>query len=75
MLHDFSQSNDTYEYRKTYLDILNRWKIDDFSAVVDDHNLLMVMQKPTPPEGFATGIASREEEIHYVFQVFDKELE
>lgn len=69
------ENKDTYEHHKTYLDILNRWKIGDFSTVDDDHNLLMVMQKSKLPEGLATGIASKEQEIDYIFRVFSEEVD
>ena len=68
------ENKDTYEHHETYLDILNRWKKGDFSTVDDDHNLLMVMQKSKLPEGLATGIASKEQEIDYIFRVFAKEV-
>ncbi|MEK5489111.1 MULTISPECIES: DUF6241 domain-containing protein [Lysinibacillus] len=69
------ENKDTYELHETYLDILNRWKKGDFSEVDDDHNILMFIQGGKQPEGLATGIASEEQEIDYIFRVFAKEVD
>jgi len=66
--------SDKYAPYEIYLDILKRWKKGDFSTVDDDHNILMFIQGGKPPEGLATGIASEEQEIDYIFQVFGKEV-
>ena len=78
------ENKDKYERRETYdeyvpyemyLDILKRWKNGDFLTFDDDHNILMFIQGGKFPEGLATGIASEEQEIHYIFQVFAKEVD
>ncbi len=66
--------SDKYAPYEIYLDILKRWKKGDFSTVDVDHNILMIIQGGKPPEGLATGIASEEQEIDYIFQVFGKEV-
>ncbi|MFF2793892.1 DUF6241 domain-containing protein [Lysinibacillus xylanilyticus] len=66
--------SDKYAPYEIYLDILKRWKKGDFSTVDDDHNILMIIQGGKPPEGLATGKASEEQEIDYIFQVFGKEV-
>ncbi|MEK4488034.1 DUF6241 domain-containing protein [Psychrobacillus sp. FSL H8-0484] len=66
---------DKYARHEMYLDILKRWKKGDFSTVDDDHNILMFIQGGKLPEGLATGIASEEQEKHYIFQVFAKEVD
>lgn len=67
--------SDKYAPYEIYLDILKRWKKGDFSTVDDDHNILMFIQGGKPPEGLATDIASEEQEINYIFQVFAKEVD
>ncbi|MEO4054583.1 DUF6241 domain-containing protein [Solibacillus sp. CAU 1738] len=67
--------SDKYALYETYLDILTRWKKGDFSTVDDDHNILMFIQGGKSPEGLATGIASEEQEINYIFRVFAKEVD
>lgn len=67
--------HDKYARHEVYLDILKRWKKGDFSTVDDDHNMLMYMQAGKPPEGLATGVASEEQEKHYIFHVFAKEVD
>lgn len=54
---------------------IKRWEKGDFSAVDIDHNTLMRMQGTKTPDGSATGIASEEQEINYIFQVFAKEVD
>lgn len=68
------ENKTTYESYETYIDILNRWKKGDFSTIDDDHNILMFIQGGKTPEGLATGIASEEQEIDYIFRVFSKEV-
>ncbi len=68
------ENKDEYEYDDKYLDILKRWKTGDFSAVDDDHNAMMRVQG-SKTVGAATGIASEEQEIQYIFQVFGKAVE
>ncbi len=83
LLQMVEENKDKYEGRatdknapyETYLDILNRWKKGDFSTVDDDHNFLMIMQGGKLPEGVATGIATKEQEQDYIFQVFAKEVD
>lgn len=67
--------SDKYAPYEMYLDILKRWKKGDFSTVDDDHNILMFIQGGKSPEGLATGIASEEQEIDYIFRVFAKEVD
>ncbi len=83
LIHMVEGNKDKYERRamsdkyapyEIYLDILKRWKKGDFSTVDDDHNILMFIQGGKPPEGLATGIASEEQEIDYIFQVFGKKV-
>lgn len=69
------RESDKYAPYEMYLDILKRWETGDFSTVDDDHNMLMFIQGGKPPEGLATGIASEEQEKHYIFQVFAKEVD
>ncbi|MCG7344460.1 DUF6241 domain-containing protein [Sporosarcina sp. ACRSL] len=66
---------DKYVRHEMYLDILKRWKKGDFSTVDDDHNILMFIQGGKMPEGLATGVASEEQEKHYIFQLFGKEVD
>ncbi|MEK4485675.1 DUF6241 domain-containing protein [Psychrobacillus sp. FSL H8-0484] len=68
------ENKDKYEHYETYLDILKRWKKGDFSKVDNDHNALMSIQG-SKTGGVATGIATEEQEIHYIFQVFAKEVD
>lgn len=67
--------HDKYARHEMYLDVLKRWKKGDFSTVDDDHNLLMFIQGSKSPEGLATGVASEEQEIYYIFHVFGKEVD
>jgi len=66
---------DKHARYEMYLDILKRWKKGDFSTVDDDHNILMYIQGSKSPEGLATGIATEEQEIYYIFHVFAKEVD
>ncbi|QDP99632.1 hypothetical protein FOH38_03125 [Lysinibacillus fusiformis] len=68
------ENKDKYEHHETYLDILKRWKKGDFSTVDDDHNVLMRIQG-SKTLGAATGIATEEQEIDYIFRVFAKEVD
>lgn len=67
--------SDKYARHEVYLEILKRWEKGDFSTVDDDHNMLMYIRGGKPPEGLATGIATEEQEKHYIFQVFAKEVD
>jgi len=69
------QMSDKYARHEIYIEILKRWEKGDFATVDDDHNMLMIIRGGKPPEGLATGIASEEQEIHYIFQVFAKEVD
>ncbi|MFJ5770175.1 DUF6241 domain-containing protein [Psychrobacillus sp. NPDC093180] len=71
------ENKDKYKYYQEYLDILKRWKKGDFSTVDDDHNVLMHIQgtKTGSLAGLATGIATEEQEIYYIFHVFGKEVD
>ncbi|QFF99359.1 hypothetical protein PB01_11285 [Psychrobacillus glaciei] len=68
------ENKDKYEHYETYLDILKRWKKGDFSTVDNDHNVLMRIQG-SKTGGVATGIATEEQEVHYIFQVFAKQVD
>ncbi|MEK4488025.1 DUF6241 domain-containing protein [Psychrobacillus sp. FSL H8-0484] len=68
------ENKDKYEHYEIYLDILKRWKKGDFSKVDNDHNSMMSIQG-SKTGGVATGIATEEQEIHYIFQVFSKEVD
>ncbi|WP_053486027.1 DUF6241 domain-containing protein [Lysinibacillus sp. FJAT-14745] len=68
------ENKDKFEHNDKYLDILKRWKKGDFSTVDDDHNVMMRVQG-TKDLGAAIGVASKEQEIDYIFQVFSKEVE
>jgi len=70
------ENKDKYEHYETYLDILKRWKKGDFSTVDDDHNVVMHIQgtKSGSFAGLATGIATEEQEIHYIHMVFAKQV-
>ncbi|WP_074432934.1 DUF6241 domain-containing protein [Bacillus ndiopicus] len=69
------ENKELYAHHATYLAILNRWQKGDFSTVDADHNVLMQMQGTKTSDGIATGIASKEQEARYLFQVFAKEEE
>ncbi len=63
------------KYRKnvdTYLDILNRWKNNDFSRVDLDHNAVWKMQDGT--WGKAIGIFTFEEEKEFIKEHFNIEV-
>lgn len=67
-------NKDKYEYSDKYLDILKRWKKGDFTKVDEDHNIIMQIQGHEQ-NGTATGIATEEQEIHYILQVFGKSVD
>lgn len=71
------ENKDKYEHYETYLDVLKRWKKGDFSTVDKDHNVLMHIQgtKTNSLAGLATGIATEEQEIHYIHMVFAKQVD
>lgn len=69
------ENKDDFEHDETYLDILNRWKKGDFSTVDHEHNQLMYIQGSKKTDGLATGIASKEQEINYILQVFSKDVD
>lgn len=50
--------------KKVYEGILTRWKKDDFSNIVEDHNSIWRLQGGTI--GKATGVLSEEEEQAYI---------
>ncbi|MGE7999683.1 DUF6241 domain-containing protein [Lysinibacillus sp. NPDC093190] len=68
------ENKDKYEHDDKYLEILKCWKMGDFSTVDDDHNVMMRVQG-SKDLGAAIGVASKEQEIDYIFQVFSKEVE
>lgn len=73
LLQMVEENKDVYEYREQYLDVLNRWKLGDFSSVDQDHNDLWFLQG-SKQDGIAYGIATKEQEIDYIFRVFAKEV-
>lgn len=73
LLQMVEENKDNYEYSEQYLDVLNRWKLGDFSSVDQDHNDLWFLQG-SKQGGIAYGIATKEQEIDYIFRVFAKEV-
>ena len=73
LLQMVEENKDNYEYSEQYLDVLNRWKLGDFSSVDQDHNDLWFLQG-SKQGGIANGIATKEQEIDYIFRVFAKEV-
>lgn len=69
LLQMVEENKDVYEYSEQYLDVLNRWKLGDFSSVDQDHNDLWFLQG-SKQGGIANGIATKEQEIDYIFRVF-----
>lgn len=69
------ENKDDLEHDETYLEVLNRWKKGDFSIVDYDHNVVKYLQGSNIGEGLATGIASKEQEIDYIFRVFSKRVD
>jgi len=69
------ENKEQYEYVDDYLAILTRWENGDFSTVDYDHNVVMYRQHTKDIEGLAKGIATKEQEIDYIFRVFAKEVE
>lgn len=74
LLQMVESNKDRYEHSDKYLEILNRWKQDDFSSVDQDHNDMWHLQG-TKQGGLATGIATKEQEKDYIFQVFGVPVE
>ncbi|MFJ8066912.1 DUF6241 domain-containing protein [Psychrobacillus sp. NPDC096426] len=76
LLQMVEENKDKYEHYENYLDILKRWKKGDFSKVDHDHNVLMYIQDSSKSSrGLASGIATKEQEIYYIFHVFGKEVD
>ncbi|MGD2197327.1 DUF6241 domain-containing protein [Lysinibacillus fusiformis] len=73
LLQMVEENKDNYEYSEQYLDVLNRWKLGDFSSVDQDHNDLWFLQG-SKQGGIAYVIATKEQEIDYIFRVFAKEV-
>lgn len=69
------ENKDKFEYGELYLEMLNRWKKGDFSTADLDHNTLMYIQHSKTPDGLATGVAVKEQEINYILQVFSKDVD
>ena len=69
------ENKDMYEHAEQYLEVLNRWGNGDFSMVDYDHNVVMYLQHSKDMEGIAKGIASKEQEIDYIFRVFSEEVD
>ena len=62
-------NKDNFKHESTYLKILNRWKVDDFSRVDEDHNIIWTLQNGTV--GRATGILTYEEELRFISKYFN----
>jgi len=73
LLQMVEENKDGYEHGEQYLDLLNRWKLGDFSSVDQDHNDMWYLQG-SKQSGIANGIATKEQEIDYIFRVFAKEV-
>lgn len=69
LLQMVESNKDQYEHSDKYIEILNRWKQDDFLSVDQDHNDMWYLQG-TKQGGLATGIATKEQESDYIFRVF-----
>ena len=69
LLQMVEENKAKYEHSDKYLDILNRWKQGDFKSVDKDHNDMWHIQG-TKEGGLAIGIATKEQEQDYIFQVF-----
>lgn len=69
------ENKELYEHAEIYLDVLNRWGNGNFSTVDYDHNVVMYLQHSKDTKGIAKGIASEEQEIHYISKVFSKEVD
>ncbi|MFT9818253.1 DUF6241 domain-containing protein [Lysinibacillus sp. NPDC056185] len=74
LLQMVEENKDGYEHSDKYLDILNRWKQGDFKMVDKDHNDMWFIQG-TKEGGISTGIATKEQEKDYIFQVFGIPIE
>ncbi|MFJ8104073.1 DUF6241 domain-containing protein [Lysinibacillus sp. NPDC096212] len=74
LLQMVEENKDGYEHSDKYLDILNRWKQGDFKMVDKDHNDMWFIQG-TKEGGITTGIATKEQEKDYIFQVFGIPIE
>lgn len=61
----------SYQNSDLYLDILNRWKDNDFSRADSDHNAIWNLQGGTI--GKASGVLSVEEEKAFIEEHFDIE--
>lgn len=57
-----------YEFSKMYLEILYRWKEEDFTKAVDDHNSIWHLQKGSV--GKAYSLMTPEEEQRYIEQYY-----
>ncbi|MGM0878032.1 MAG: DUF6241 domain-containing protein [Bacillota bacterium] len=60
-----------YRHDNTYLNILKRWKNNDFSQVDSDHNAIWELQNGNV--GRATGILSAEEEKEFIEMYYEVE--
>ncbi|MEK4129725.1 DUF6241 domain-containing protein [Solibacillus sp. FSL W8-0474] len=75
LLRMVEENEDVYEHGDKYLDILKRWRQGDFAMVDVDHNVMMQVQNNNSLNGRAEGIATEEQEIHYIAQVFGKSVD
>lgn len=58
-----------YDYSRVYIDILNRWKKNDFSSAVSDHNKIWKLQGGNIGE--AKRLLSSKEEKEYIEKYFE----
>ena len=75
LLQMVEENEDTYEHCDKYLDILRRWRKGDFTIVDADYNVMIQLQGDHSFQGRANGIATEEQEIHYIAQVFGKSVD
>ncbi|MBM6618749.1 DUF6241 domain-containing protein [Bacillus suaedaesalsae] len=66
-LIEIVESSD-YEFSKMYLEILYRWKEDDFTKAVEDHNLIWHLQKGSVGKAYA--LMTPKEEKEYIEQYY-----
>ncbi len=65
-------NKDKYEHDELYLQILNRWKNNDFSQADKDHNAIWTLQGGNV--GRATGVLTFEEEKEFIKKHYNIEV-
>lgn len=67
LLDALDQTGHTILNNEDYKEILTRWKNDDFTNIVDDHNYVWGIQGGTDEKsGKATGVLNEEQEQKYI---------